>query len=202
MTGKISRHPARPRWVSSWARALWPDQNPLRRPGDRFEAAILAGLLVLFLIGAPLAALAGWQWAAGAGTRAELAQRSGRYQVPATLLVNASYQAYAWSSTLVRARWTAPDGAARTGEVSALTGTPRGSTVPIWTDRDGRALGPPLRPGQVRSQALLAAVVAPLVLAFALITAGMLVHQGMERRRLTDWAADWRVTGPQWSRQL
>ena len=40
------------------------DRNPLRRPADRAETIVLALLLVAFLIGAPLAALASGSWAA------------------------------------------------------------------------------------------------------------------------------------------
>ncbi len=39
-------------------RRLWPDRNPLRRAADRAEAAVMAGLLAMFLVGVPLAAVA------------------------------------------------------------------------------------------------------------------------------------------------
>jgi len=40
-------------------RGLCPDRNPLRRTIDRIEAVIAGGLVVAFLAGAPLAAVAG-----------------------------------------------------------------------------------------------------------------------------------------------
>src|ERR1700759_4801625 len=55
------------------ARDLGLDSNPLRRASDRTEAWIRAGLLVVFLIGAPTAAVAVGLWtahAAGSGTSA------------------------------------------------------------------------------------------------------------------------------------
>jgi len=39
-------------------RRLWPDRNPLRRAADRAEAAVMAGLLAMFMAGVPLAAVA------------------------------------------------------------------------------------------------------------------------------------------------
>ncbi len=200
MSGKKPDRAPRPARARSLVRGLWPDHNPLRRASDRFEAATVACLLVLFLIGAPLLGLLAWQWAAGTGARVEQAQHAARYRVSAVLLADASYQAYAWSETSVRARWTAPDGTVHTGLVDALVGQRRGSTVAVWTDRSGRVLAPPIRPDQVTSQAILAAVVAPLVLGIVLISAGALTRRALDRHRMAAWDADWRVTGPQWSR--
>lgn len=180
-------------------RGLWPDHNPLRRASDRAEAVVLAALLVAFLAGAPLTALLAGQWAASAGARAVTASPAASYRVPAVLLTDTPYQAYAWPDAYVPARWTAPGGTPHTGIVSAPLGTPRGATVMIWTDRAGQVLAPPVSPVQIGSQALLAAAVAPLILAFVLVSVGMLVHQQLERRRLAAWEADWRATGPAWS---
>jgi hypothetical protein len=55
------------------ARRLWPDRNPLRRPADRAEFAVAAVLLVTFLAGVPLTALAAARWAAASGLRTERA---------------------------------------------------------------------------------------------------------------------------------
>lgn len=49
------------RWPPSGLQACrrwWPDRNPPRRTADRVEAAMMAVLLVAFLVGVPLAALA------------------------------------------------------------------------------------------------------------------------------------------------
>lgn len=201
MSGVRRRGLALPQRMRNRIRGLWPDHNALRRTSDRVEGAVLAGLLAAFLTGAPLAALAAGHWAAAAGARAAQAQQETRHQVSAVLLTDAPYQAYGWSGTVAKARWTAHDGSQHTGQVSAPMGAKRGATVQIWTDRAGKAIGPPLRPEQVNSQARLAAVIAPVALGFLLLVAGALMHQVLERRRLAAWAADWRVTGPQWSHQ-
>ena len=44
--------------AASALRGLWPDRNPLRWTIDRIEAVVVGGLVVAFLAGAPLAAVA------------------------------------------------------------------------------------------------------------------------------------------------
>ena len=46
------------------------DRNPLRRRVDRVEAAMLAGLIMVFLIGAPILVAVAGHWAQAAGMRA------------------------------------------------------------------------------------------------------------------------------------
>ena len=65
----------------------------------------------------------------------------------------------------------------------------------------GGLTGPPAQPLQVRDLAALAAIVAPVVLGLMLLRAGELAHYLLGRRRLAVWEADWRATGPQWTRQ-
>jgi hypothetical protein len=61
---------------------------------------------------------------------------------PATL-----YSEYVQPEAL--ARWTAPDGSPRTGQVAVNRGARAGSTVPVWTSDSGRPTSPPLRRDQV-----------------------------------------------------
>jgi hypothetical protein len=71
----------------------------------------------------------------------------------------------------------------------------------MWVDAAGGLTGPPLQLLQVRDLAALAAIVAPVVLGLVLLWAGELAHYLLGRRRLAAWEADWRATGPQWTRQ-
>ena len=57
----------RRRLTARLTRGLGLDGNPLRRASDRAEAWIRAGLVVVFLIGAPMAAVAAGLWTAHAG---------------------------------------------------------------------------------------------------------------------------------------
>jgi hypothetical protein len=121
--------------------------------------------------------------------------------VPAVLLADVSAS---WSGTYlptVRAGWTSPDGRRHTGTVPASPGARAGSTVMVWADANGQLTGPPLQAVQVRGQAVLAAILAPIVLGEVLLCAGQLAHYLLGRRRLAAWDAEWRATGPQWTRQ-
>ena len=53
----MRKTPGRPRRRTRLARALGLDRNPLRRPSDRAEAWLRIGLLAVFLIAGPIAAL-------------------------------------------------------------------------------------------------------------------------------------------------
>ena len=186
-----------------WLRGYWPDRNPLRRTADRVEAAIIAAALVLFLAGAPLLALFAWHWANAAALRMQHRQQSSWHQVSAVLLANArpvvdiGYGGVPGSE--VPARWTAPDGTARTGDVPAPASTRAGSTLRLWVDESGTQTGPPLRAQQATGQAALASVLAPFALGTVLICAVSLAVYILDRRRLAAWAADWRATGPRWN---
>jgi hypothetical protein len=193
--------PGMPRWL--WLRGLWPDHNPLRRTSDRVEAVIVATALIMFLIGAPLVAMFAGRWAAAAAHRVQRDQQASWHQVTAVLLANANPTVdigYGGVDTSeVRARWTTPDGAIRTGNVPARVGARAGSTVRIWVDRSGAVTGPPLRQEQATGQAVLATAVAPFVLGTVLICATSLALQVLDRRRLAAWDADWQATGPRWN---
>ena len=182
-------------------RRLRPDRNPLRRTADRVEAAVMAGLLVVFLAGVPLAALAAAGQVAASGMRAERAQAGWR-QVPAVLLQDAPEPAHALSQAslepLVRARWTA-GGSPREGEVYAPGGARAGTTVMVWTDRSGRLESAPLARADVAAQEALAALAAAVLAAAAVAVTGFLARRALDRRRLAAWDAEWSRTGPQWT---
>ena len=182
-------------------RGLWPDRNPLRRRLDRVEGVVVGGLAVAFLAGVPLAAAVAGHLTYMYGARTAHTQQAAWHQVPAVLLATAPTTGYTGYLPQVRARWRAPDGARRNGAVPAQPGQRAGSTVVVWADAAGRLTGPPLQAQQVRGQAVLAAILAPVVLGEILLFAGQLAHYLLGRRRLAAWDAEWRATGPQWARQ-
>lgn len=179
-------------------RRLWPDRNPLRRRTDRAEAAITAALLALFLGGAPVAAVTAARVSYRYDSGVVHAQQATRHRVPAVLLASVPADASVGGIWL-KARWTAPDGAPRTGEVFAPPAARSGGTVMIWVDRSGGLTVAPLTRSQVASQAWLAAFIGPLVLLLMLVIAGSAAHAMLDRRRLAAWDAEWRAAGPQWT---
>ena len=176
-------------------RGLWPDRNPLRRGSDRAETAVLGMLLAAFLAGAPFAAHAAGSWAHATSVREAQAQRAAIHQVRATLLQAAAPWSVSAGGAEVRARWKAPDGQVRTGQVFVLSGAAVGSTVMVWVNRAGQLTDSPLEVSQVVGRTNMARVLAVVALAVTLIAIGLASHWALYRRRLARWDAEWMATG-------
>ena len=168
---------------------------------DRVEAIIMGGLVVAFLAGAPLAAVAAGHVAYSVGSRTAQSQQATWRQVPAVLAATAPAPGFRRYQVTVQAGWTAPDGTRHTGTVLAPPGTRAGRAVMVWVDAAGRLTGnPPLQQSQVRGQAALATMLTPLAVGFIALCAGLLAHAALARRRLAAWDTDWQATEPHWTR--
>ena len=165
---------ARPRVRRHWLRGVW--GNPLARPADRWQAGLRIVLITAWALALPLAATVSSVLVAN-GLQSIDRSTGTQTQTSAVLLADVPSIMVFSDSVVpptvddVQASWTAPDGTARTGPVSALAGLPAGSRVEIWIDRSGARvsrtgatvgggrrrhlrrrrdlarLGPPARPG-------------------------------------------------------
>ena len=194
------QHRPRTYWLGRVLRGRRLDRNPLRRRSDRVETAVFGVLLAVFLAAAPFAAHAAGSWAYATSARAAQAEQAKVRHVPATLLAAAPV----WTSTVapdVAARWRAPDGQVRTGEVFVPAGAAAGSTILVWINRAGQLADPPLGTSQLAARAQMAAYAAAGSLAVILIAAGWLARRSLDRRRLAAWDSDWLANGPRWSQR-
>lgn len=175
-------------------RVLASRSNPFRRPVDRIEAALLAGLAVLFVVGAPLLAVFAVRLASSAGLLGQRAEPT-LHRVDATLQGRSSrqmtgpYGPYGDAGLrVVSATWTAPDGSRRTGLVVAGLDDHAGQRVPIWVTEAGRLAEPPLSRAAADERMALAALAAVLGLAavFFVVVAG--VRLAADRHRMAGWA--------------
>jgi len=177
--------------------------NPLRRQVDRIEAGVFAGLLVAFLIGAPLLAVAASHWEHGAAVAEQRAQRS-VHLVTAVLLQDVPTIVVGdgtWDAGAL-ARWTASDGKSRVGEVLDVAGAKAGSRLQIWVDGSGRQTGfPPLTQRGVETRAITAAALAAAAFAITLLIVALCLRWQLNRRRLAGWGAAWADIGPRWTRR-
>ncbi len=192
------------RWSRRLLRGLRPDRNPLRRTSDRVETYLLAGLFVAAAAGAPFAAQAASHAAYTAALRAEQAQLATRHQVRAVLTQAAGTtdNGYGLSNLVpARAAWTSVTGAKRTGQILAESGTPKGTSVTIWTDTAGNLASPPLQPSQVTGQGDVAAFGAIAGIGVLYLCGTGVVRYVLYRRRMAAWDADWAVTAKTWNRQ-
>ncbi len=99
------------------------------------------------------------------------------------------------------ARWVAPGGSKRAGEILAPAGLAAGQSVRIWVNASGWQTGLPLSARQLTTRVIGVAVLASLLLAVALLGIAWLVRWLLNRRKLADWEAAWTLVEPQWSRQ-
>ena len=186
------------------ARWLGFDRNPLRRGTDRIEAALRLVLVVLLVAAVPAAAVVAGQRADHLGLDRARAQRAADHLVTAILLEQApatgSPDPYTSVQTAwVPARWQPPGQQARTGEVLAVAGAGKGSTVRIWTDPSGVITDPPLDHRDITGDVCVAVIATCLISWLVLLALGALARRALDRRRLSAWDAEWRANGPHWS---
>ncbi len=194
-------------WVARLMRRCGLDDNPLRRRSDRAQAWIRLGLLAVFLIAGPLAAIAVGHWADHSAVSAARAAAEAEYRVRAVLLRDApatsSYPFAAGSGPAwVRARWAAPDGTAHAGDVPAAAGTRAGGTVTVWTNASGTLVEPPTGHAQIVSRVVFFVTVTSAALAVALLAGWGTALRVLDRRRLAAWETDWAAVEPRWTRRL
>ena len=200
------RSHAKPRPYESLARlARWLgfDRNPLRRGTDRVEGALRLVMIILVVAVIPAAVAAG-RWADHYALHRAQTQMALDHQVTAVLLRDAPaigtpdpYTSV--QTTWVLARWQPPGQPPRTGEVLAVAGARKGSTVRTWIDPSGAVTDPPLDHRVIVGNVWLAVMMTCLVSWVLLLAAWMLVRRVLDRRRLRAWEAEWRASGPMWS---
>ncbi len=180
------------------------DRNPLRRTVDRAETAIRLTILVLILTVVPAAAVLAGQWADHTALSQAQQQNAATHVVSARLLDAAptvgAPDPYAGAEVAwVPARWTAPDGRARSGDVLAPVGAKRGSTVSTYVDASGNFTDPPPGRGEVLGNVFMTVTLVGLSLLAILLAAEAVSHQLLERRRLKAWGTEWQSVAPRWT---
>ena len=200
----VTRTPKR--WVAALARRMGVDANPLRRGCDRAEAWLRLGLVLVFLIASPLAAFGLGHLTNDASIRAARAEAANEHYVPAVLLHRVSHNSedplYATAELAwVQAKWTAPDGRRRVGEVPAAVGSRAGREVHIWVNSTGHLVYPPIGQGQIASRVIAVVALTPAILAIVLLGVGWLIRRLLDRRRIGGWAAEWSAVEPLWTKR-
>jgi hypothetical protein len=186
-----------------WQRvARSPKGNPLQRHVDRIESAVVAGLVVAFLVAAPLLCVVAVRVAGAAAVREGQAESGWR---PETAVLRQSAAAGQvgvdgdFGTSWVSARWVAPDGARRYGLVAVGLNAKAGQRMTVWVTPAGQLAHPPLGRAEVLAWETTGAVLAPIGLAALLVVAGGVVRVVANRRRMAGWTRAWAATGPRWS---
>jgi len=192
------------RRLARLARWLGVDRNPLRRRTDRIEAALRLVMMIMLVTAVPAAAVVAGQRADHAALNRAHAQQTANHLVNAVLLQQAPATGTpdpytSVQVTWVLARWQPPGLPSRTGEVLAIAGARKGSTVRTWIDPSGAVTSPPLDHRDIVGDVLIAVIATCFVSWLVLLASGALVRRALDRRRLSAWDAEWRASGPLWS---
>ena len=177
-------------------------RNPLRRPHDRIEGAIIVVLTVGFL-----ATLA---WASFLGARLYQSQLAVAAQLrPATAILTQDGprpEIRLVPTGQVLAHWPSPGGREKSGVLEAVTtpaisGALAGARVLVWLNRLGQPVAPPLGRASMMVSAVLMALTVAAGIAAGLLIPYRLCRLVLDRRRLAAWESAWASTGPRWSRR-
>ncbi|GAA3398499.1 Rv1733c family protein [Streptomyces roseoviridis] len=188
--------------------------NPLCRTTDLIEAWVALAAVLLLCLAVPSAGWAAGTWANASLQRSVHAQERERVATVARV-VRAADTGEAGPAgqravetagerrlrPAVVATWTAPDGTPRTGTVTTRRElADPGDRFPLWTDRAGRAVAPPMRPETARAHALIAGITVALFSGFLVESARRAVVHRLARRRYARLDRAWAQVGPDWGR--
>ncbi|GGO41749.1 hypothetical protein ABT039_17475 [Streptomyces lasiicapitis] len=177
-------------------------RSPLRRRSDVIEAWAVLVVGVILFAGAPAAGIVVGAIAHVDGVAAARAERADRHRVTAVLTADAPPVVPDVDSSVplhqVPARWTAPDGAAHTGDAQAPAGSRRGDRVAVWLDQHGQVTDDPLDADDVALRVFGASAVAAAGTALAALIALRTVRAILDKRRMAAWDDEWQKTGPEW----
>jgi hypothetical protein len=185
------------------ARRIGLDRNLLRRRTDRVEAWLRLALAVAAVVCGPV--LVSWVGAAAYGSTLAAAERDREHLFPvdAVLMEDTVGLAYVqgedgvWPVS-VMARWTAPNGGQRTGQVITESAGAAGAVVVIWTDVRGNVVDRANSPSP-SGAALGAGIVTALGIAAIHASILLVVRRSLNRRRMASWELEWAVVEPRWS---
>lgn len=188
-------------WAARQVRRFGFGRNPLRRPSDRIEAALLVVFLIAGLLLVPIGAVIGTS-VREAGEQRTAQQRDLLQQVKATTtedapaLTGQEIGQLTWPVSVV---WQDSAAGERRARADVVLGTKTGSEVTVWLDRSGRLVKPPRTAGD--SAAIGGATGFGVVLAgwivLGLLMAGAVRKLNQSRSR--QWAAEWEQVAPRWT---
>ncbi|GAA3399299.1 hypothetical protein ACFF2X_41465 [Cryptosporangium minutisporangium] len=132
------------------------------------------------------------------------AEQRQRHQVTVILLadaVSSSDSPYApvyRQRMPVKARWTEPDGTARTGNVYARYPGERGDRISVWFDASGSPVPELTTLGDLQAQAWTTGLAAVSLGEFVLFVAYCSLRTALDRRRDAAWTVEWAVVEERW----
>ncbi|MFJ2946887.1 hypothetical protein ACIO8H_04455 [Streptomyces sp. NPDC087226] len=172
--------------------------NPLIRTSDRVEFWLRRVLMVVLVVGLPVAGLVVGRATFESSVRTARTQSAERQQVGARV-VSISENVGRAAKEQAKVRWTDDSGAARMSTALLEPGMTEGATVRVWVDRDGTVTAPPLTRRQALTNGWFTG-------GFTVVgvTAGVFLTRAgtrlvLDRRRYARWDAEWDLVEPEWT---
>lgn len=167
------------------------ERNPLVRRSDRIQSTVKTTVITLMILMLPVAAWLGMSTLAEGQSRVA-AQESSVHQVTATTTAVADMapvlqgEVGSVTSTTVDATWSY-DGLDHQGQVSLAAGSPSGTRLPIWVDRDGDPTAPPATGADAVVTALFTGFGSIFAAASILLGTYFAVRFRLDTQRRADW---------------
>ncbi|WTX85958.1 hypothetical protein OG440_02760 [Streptomyces sp. NBC_00637] len=171
--------------------------NSPRRPSDRIECWFRRLLMVVLVVGMPVAALGAGLTSYEASMRTVRTQAAQRHQVTARL--TSDVKGGDWAKRAAPVRWTDGDGTVRTGTALVKPGMAEGATVRIWVTRHGTVTIAPTSTLNATTSGWLMGAMAAFGVAVGSHAARAGMSLVLDRRRYARWAAEWELVEPRWS---
>jgi len=174
-------------------------RNPLRRPIDRVEGAVLVALTAVFGVAVAVAVIVGMH-------TYQSEQASARVRPAVAVLVQHGPPAGSFPRVgQAQARWETRggerSGVLTTVTVPAISGAAAGTRVAVWLTPSGQPAAPPAGEAVMVIYALITGGAVTGVASVALLIAYALARHMLDRRRLAGWETAWARTGPSWTAQ-
>lgn len=172
--------------------------NPLIRTSDRVELWLRRVLMVVLVVGLPVAGLVVGRTTYESSIRTVRTQSAERQQVDAQVMSITENVGRA-TKEQAEVRWTDDSGAVRTSSARLKPGMAEGASVRLWVDRQGTVTGPPLTKRQALANGWFAGgfTVIGVTAGVFLTRAG--VRIALDRRRYAQWDAEWGRVEPEWA---
>ncbi|MFF7795663.1 hypothetical protein [Streptomyces sp. NPDC007991] len=196
MSAQNSPHasgPPPPRQAQASKRA-----NPLRRPSDKFESWFLRFLMLVLVLGLPVAALSAGLTVYESSMRTVQAQSAQRHEVAARVM-STSQGVTTEGEQQAKVRWTDDNGTVRTGATLVDSGTAKGATVRVWVDQDGGLSSQPMSELNATTTGWFVGGMAAIGVGVGFYAARAGMCRVLDRRRYAQWDAEWDLVEPLWS---
>ncbi|WP_340681390.1 hypothetical protein LCL61_21705 [Amycolatopsis coloradensis] len=195
---------AQPGIATAVWRRLHVGRNPLARPSDRLEAALVIGVVLVALLAIPFAVAVGSE-AYDAGLRRAGEQAANRHESTAVLVADAPPAQVRFDGVPVEetvkahARWIVPGGPVREGVVTVDPGLTTGNEIRIWLDAKGNAVEAPATPADVAGQGVGVGVAFWIVCVMLLAGFFLAGRSMLGRLRGAAWEREWRRVSETWT---